>query len=114
MTKVINLSIAEHFTWGNVCDGWWLKKSGRFTVISETMPKGTSEIKHFHNETEQFFYILEGTLTIEFNDMTYELLHGDSIIILPGIAHRAYNHSAQSVKFLVVSSHDSHQDRIEL
>ncbi|AKN85121.1 Hypothetical protein FNO222_0357 [Francisella orientalis] len=45
----------EHFVWGNLCDGWWLKKGGNFTVIEEMMPPGGLEVKHFHNLTEQFF-----------------------------------------------------------
>lgn len=114
MTKVISTNSAEHFVWGDNCDGWWLKKAGRFTVISELMPAGTSEIKHFHKETEQFFYILEGMLTIELNDTTYELHKDESITIVAGAPHRVYNNTNGIVKFIVVSCPDSHNDRVNL
>lgn len=47
-------------------DGWWLKNDGQFTVVYETMPPDSSEKKHYHKLTEQFFYCLQGQLTIEF------------------------------------------------
>lgn len=111
---IISTETAPHFIWGNVCDGWWLKNDGRFTVILEVMPKSTSEIKHFHHESEQFFYILEGTLNVELHDKNYVLHKNDSIVISPDLPHRVFNNSAQSVTFLVVSCPGSHEDRVNI
>lgn len=114
LTSIISTKNSQHFTWGNVCDGWWLKKGGRFTVIAEIMPTGAKEIKHFHNETEQFFYVLDGVLTVELNNNICHLNKDESIIILSGVPHRVVNNSDRDVQFLVVSCPDSHDDRVNL
>lgn len=113
-SSVISTKTAPHFLWGDKCDGWWLKKNGRFTVIFESMPKGAAEIKHFHNIIEQFFYVLEGELNIEVDNVSYHLQQNESIIIMPQSVHKVYNQSEQDVKFLVVSSPDSHEDRVNV
>ena len=51
---------AEHYTWGEGCDGWHLLKSDNLSVIQETMPPGTAEVPHYHRHSRQFFFILEG------------------------------------------------------
>ncbi len=56
---------AEHYTWGNQCDGWHLLRSGSLSVIQERMPPGTSEQMHYHESAQQVFYILSGTATFE-------------------------------------------------
>lgn len=112
--KCVSTKTAPHFLWGECCDGWWLKKGGSFTVIEEMMPKGTSEIRHFHHRTEQFFYILEGALILELDGVEHPLKEGDSIVVSPCVLHRVFNKSPQSVRFLVVSCPDSREDRIDL
>ena len=96
---VVSKKIAPHFAWGNACDGWWLKKDGKFTVISETIPPTTSEVKHYHQEVEQFFYVLSGILTIELEDIAYRLEPEEGIAIAPQAIHRVYNNSDKDVIF---------------
>jgi mannose-6-phosphate isomerase-like protein (cupin superfamily) len=112
--QCVSTKTAPHFRWGDGCDGWWLKKSVSFTVIEEIMPAGASEIRHFHQRTEQFFYILEGALILELDGVEHPLKSGDSIVVPPCMPHRVFNHDSQNVRFLVVSCPDSHEDRIDL
>lgn len=105
---------ALHYVWGDHCDGWWLKENGLFTVISEMMPPDSSEIRHFHQVTEQFFYVIEGELTIEQNDKEYILQKNEGISIPIGCIHKVSNHSNQNVSFLVISCPESHLDRINI
>ena len=114
MNFIISTKTASHYFWGNNYDGWWLKKNGRFTVISEILPPNGSEVKHFHSKTEQFFYVLEGTLSIELDGTNYHLQHHEGITVIPNIAHKVFNQSDKNVKFLVISCPDSHRDRIDL
>jgi|TARA_B110000261_G_C12926766_1_gene294785 hypothetical protein len=46
---------SEHYNWGNNCSGWYLVKSESLSVIEELMPPKTHEIKHYHNNSQQFF-----------------------------------------------------------
>lgn len=114
MSSVVSTLISPTFTWSEKCLGWWLKKEGPFTVISEQMPPGTSETKHMHESTEQFFYILEGSLFMEYADQCIELQAHQGITILPLVPHRVLNKSNQDARFLVISYPNSHQDRVDL
>jgi len=112
--KVVSIDNTEHFVWGNRCDGWWLKKSNGFTVIEETMPPGSLEEKHFHRITEQFFYVLEGTLCIEINNEEYQLQNNQGMAIPAKSIHQVFNKSKDPARFLVISCPDSHEDRVNL
>ncbi|WBA03181.1 Cupin domain protein [Legionella pneumophila] len=78
------------------------------------MPAGSCEIKHYHADTEQFFYCLQGQLVIEFESYEQILQEHEGLSIKPGISHKAKNITKSPVCFLVVSSPNSHQDRINL
>lgn len=49
---------AEHYTWGQQCDGWYLVKDDQMTIIEERMPPGTAETLHQHAKSRQFFFVL--------------------------------------------------------
>lgn len=60
-TAMISRQTAEHFTWREVCDGWYLvNQPDRLTVLHERMPPGSSEVRHLHRQAYQFFFILAG------------------------------------------------------
>ena len=64
----ISIENAEHYVWGDVCDGWHLLKRDDLSVIQERVPAGGAEVMHYHNVARQFFYILEGEGTMVFED----------------------------------------------
>lgn len=114
-SSIVSKETSSHFVWGEICYGWWLKKEGIFTVIEEIMPPGASEKRHKHNITEQFFYVLDGTLSITLNECdTYQLQKNQGLAIPPKVIHRAFNDSNSDLRFLVISSPNSHDDRIDL
>ena len=108
----ISRSIAEHYNWGEGCDGWHLVRAGALSVIEERMPPGTREARHRHAAARQFFYVLAGELTMEVNGTRHRLAARTGIEIAPGIAHQAINDGDTDAEFLVVSSPPSHGDRI--
>jgi uncharacterized cupin superfamily protein len=109
---VIDKQSAEHYSWGDGCDGWHLVRTPALSVIEERMPPGTSEIRHFHRSATQFFYVLEGTLTVELDGHEYDLSKGQGIAVAAGQAHQVLNRSATDARFLVVSTPPSHGDRV--
>jgi mannose-6-phosphate isomerase-like protein (cupin superfamily) len=111
-TKPISTNNAEHYTWGNNCDGWHLLRTPDLSIIEELMPPGTSETRHHHIRARQFFYVLEGELTMEVEHQHHTLQAGQGIEIAPGQAHQAINRTASPVRFLVTSQPPSHGDRI--
>ncbi len=82
------------------------------SVIEERMPPGASEIRHYHRIATQFFYVLEGTLSIEVDGTEYELGPQQGISLAAGQPHQVFNRSAVAVEFLVVSNPPSHGDRV--
>ena len=63
--SVISKKTAEHYKWGDDCDGWHLVKSKNLSVIQESMPPNSFEKRHFHQSAEQFFFVLSGIASIE-------------------------------------------------
>lgn len=114
MHKIISTKNAFHYVWGDACDGYIFKKDGSFIVISETMLPNTSEKKHLHAKTEQFFYCLEGRLTIEYKNKEYFLLPHNGFIITIGTPHKIKNNSTSITRFLVISSSNTREDRLDL
>ncbi len=78
---MVDRQTAQHYSWGSGCDGWHLVQTPALSVIEERMPPGTSEIRHYHQKANQFFYVLRGTLNInvEGNELALK--------IWPGLAH---------------------------
>lgn len=64
---------AEHYQWGEACDGWHLVKHPEMSVIYERMPPGTEETRHYHERARQFFFVLSGVATMEIAGQTVEL-----------------------------------------
>lgn len=112
--KPIHINNAEHYIWGEVCDGWHFVKREELSVIQERVPPGRAEIKHFHHQARQFFYILEGRATIEIDEAIIILNPHEGIEIAPRVPHRFRNDSDADVVFLVISAPPSHGDRENL
>jgi mannose-6-phosphate isomerase-like protein (cupin superfamily) len=105
---------AEHYKWGNDCDGWHLLKSDSLSVIQERMPPQTAEHLHYHEQAQQVFYILSGTATFEVENDLKTVNAGESIHIKPTTKHRIFNNGNEDLNFLVVSEPKSHGDRVNL
>jgi mannose-6-phosphate isomerase-like protein (cupin superfamily) len=102
----------EHYTWGDNCDGWHLVRNPQLGVIEERMPPGTSEVRHFHQHAQQFFYILAGEAMMELDGEVHRLTAGQGLHIPAGTPHQVRNESLEPVRFLVVSQPHSHGDRV--
>ena len=111
--KAISTANAEHYTWGNNCDGWYLVRTPELNIIEELMPPGTSETRHHHIRARQFFFVLEGELTLEIEHHDFPLKAGEGIEIAHGQVHQAINRSTKPVRILVTSQPPSHGDRID-
>ncbi len=111
MSEAISTATADHYVWGEICDGWHLVRSQELSVIEERMPAGGEEQRHWHQHARQFFYVLEGELTMQFDDRSVALKSRRGIEIAPGQPHQAKNLSHADTRFLVISQPPSHGDR---
>ncbi|MFZ0321121.1 MAG: cupin domain-containing protein [Candidatus Sulfotelmatobacter sp.] len=108
----ISRETAEHYRWGNDCDGWHLVKDENLSVIEEFIPSGGREVRHYHAKAQQFFYILSGEAIMEAEGQSTLVRAGSGIRILPGARHQISNPSSGAVRFLVISQPPSRGDRI--
>ncbi|MGE7090903.1 cupin domain-containing protein [Lysinibacillus sp. NPDC048646] len=107
----ISKNNAEHYIWGDQCDGWHLVKNNELSVIHERMPANTAEINHYHHHARQFFFVLTGTATIEIEGESISLQAKEGIEVPPLKSHQMRNDSNQDVEFLVISQPNSKGDR---
>ena len=111
---IISRENAEHYVWGDVCDGWHLVKRDDMSVLQERVPAGGAEVMHYHNTARQFFYILDGQGAMGFEDQTVVLEKGQGIEIPPQVKHQFKNLSNEAVHFLVISMPSTRGDRMNL
>ena len=109
---IVSTDNAEHYRWGEICDGWHLVKDPALSVIEERVPPGGAEVRHYHTNARQFFYVLAGIATLEVDDTVCTLAAGQGLEIAPGTPHRLVNDHADEVRFLVISAPPSHGDRV--
>ena len=109
-----NTETAEHYRWGQVCDGWRLLERSDLSVIQERIPANAGEITHYHQRARQLFYVLSGELQIQLGAQLLRLSPGDSLEVPPGAHHRVRNLGNIDATFLVVSAPTTQGDRINV
>jgi mannose-6-phosphate isomerase-like protein (cupin superfamily) len=108
----VNRENAEHYCWGDDCDGWHLVKDEHLSVIEEMMPTGAAEVQHRHQHAQQFFYVLVGEILMEIEEELTLIQAGSGVHIPPGTRHQVRNPSSTAARFLVISQPPSHGDRV--
>lgn len=102
----------EHYFWGNQCDSWVFHQSENLVVKKEMMPTKTSEKLHFHEFSQQFFYILKGEAAFYIEDEKFNLKKGEGIAIEAKKRHYIANETTENLEFLVISNPSTDGDRI--
>lgn len=70
-------------------------------VLGEIDPTGTAK-PHFHRDTEQVIYLLEGRIEVEMRGEKEKLEPGDSVYFPPGEKHQVVVLGDQPAKLLVI------------
>ena len=112
MADKISLATAPSYSWGEGCTGWHLVKHAQLGVIQETMPPGTAEVRHYHAQARQFFYVLRGEGTFELAGSVLRLAAGEGVEVPPGQPHQLRNEAGENLDFLVISTPHAHGDRV--
>ena len=104
---------AEHYNWGEDCDGWHLVKGSDLSVIHERMPGKTAEVRHYHERSRQFFFVLSGEAMLEVDGVRLVLRQHEGAEVAPGVPHQMKNERLDDVEFLVISQPTTRGDRIQ-
>ena len=110
----VSRSSAPHYTWANACDGWRLIDTPALSVVEERVPPGAEEMRHYHNEARQFFYVLSGTAVVGTEEREHQIPAGSGIEVSPGVQHKFMNRSDEDVVFLVISAPSTKADRVDV
>lgn len=78
------------------------------------MSPGSEEQLHFHEHSDQFFYVLEGEAIFLLEGREWNLQANSSIFIRKKAAHKIMNRSLGILRFLVITYPDNAGDRINL
>ncbi|MGN6533721.1 MAG: cupin domain-containing protein [Ginsengibacter sp.] len=104
----------KQYKWGNVCVSWDLVDNVGFSVKQEMMPPGALEQLHYHDKSEQFFFILAGTATFEIEGKQIEVSVHEGLQISAGKKHRIINNGTSNLEFILCSQPSISNDRINI
>ncbi len=76
---------------------------GRVQMINwATLPAGKSFRSHYHEDMEEVFVLVNGTVDVRVDDEYDVLSAGDTLIVPPRAVHTMQNTSDDTVEYLVV------------
>ena len=102
--QVMDIANAEHYIWGEGCDGWHLLKQPDMSVIYDRVPAGGHEVRHYHERARQFFFVLAGEAVLEVDGVTHHLGYQQGLAVNPQQPHQLRNESQADLVFLVISA----------
>lgn len=77
----------------------------RFSMIEITIPPYFADIlPHFHQETAEAIYLMQGMLAVTLGEETMVVRQGSFILVPPKQMHRFWNPAATQATFVVVFS----------
>lgn len=68
------------------------------SLAEATLPAGASTQRHYHQRSEEFYYLLEGCGLMEIDGEERHVASGDAILIPPGAWHQI--RAIQPLRFL--------------
>jgi mannose-6-phosphate isomerase-like protein (cupin superfamily) len=103
--EIRSLDQAERFT---TKDGSTIREllglptsSARNQSLAEaTLPPGGATERHYHGETEEIYYLVEGSGEMEIDGETRRVAPGDAVLIPPGAWHQIRAHEGRPLRFL--------------
>lgn len=102
----------QHYNWGNNCKTWKFVDNKDVSIKLERMPPGTEEVLHYHNHSQQFFYILKGTAVFEVDNVILIVYEEEGLHLEAGSQHRIMNKEEEKMlEFIVYSQPSTQNDR---
>ncbi|MBU6174745.1 MAG: cupin domain-containing protein [Planctomycetes bacterium] len=70
------------------------------SLAEATIPPQVQTLSHYHPQSEEIYYILEGSGTMCLGTEVFVVDPGDAIAIPPGTIHSILNHTTQPLRLL--------------
>lgn len=68
------------------------------SLAEAALPKGAETERHYHRDSEEIYFFLEGAGTMEIDGETRDVGPGDAVLIPPGAWHQVV--AAEPLRFL--------------
>ena len=75
---------------------------GRFTIVEESSPPDSVVPPHFHRQTDEIIYVLEGGYEMQIDGKMLDAKAGDTVFIRRGSVHTFRNVSNKTSRILAV------------
>ncbi|HYG49910.1 MAG TPA: cupin domain-containing protein [Flavobacteriales bacterium] len=111
---MIDKTTANQYTWGQNCNSWVLIDDAALSVKQENMPPGSREQLHFHENAQQFFFILKGSATFYIDKEKRVINEFQGLHIMPGQKHYIANETHHELEFLIISQPSTNTDRFNI
>lgn len=86
----------------------------KYEIIEITRPPGSAVPLHFHQRTQQAYYVLEGELEFKLNEQTVRARAGDLVRVPTGVSHSFSNPTKVWAKALEVRAGGAESDLAEM
>ena len=113
MNPVSKYQPLKHYVWGDGCDGWNLVDEETLSVKQERIPAGSSEKRHYHEKSQQFFYILKGIATFEVEQSLITISTEQGFHIPANTKHKICNYTNEDLEFVLCSQPSTKNDRVD-
>jgi mannose-6-phosphate isomerase-like protein (cupin superfamily) len=70
------------------------------SLAEATLAPGQATERHYHAETEELYYLLEGEGEMEIDEERARVRPGDAILIPPGAWHQIHADAGETLRFL--------------
>lgn len=70
------------------------------SLAEASLPAGGVTTRHYHRESEEFYYVLDGSGIMEVDDDRRRVEPGDAVIIPPGAWHQIRADGDEGLRFL--------------
>ncbi|MEM9548128.1 MAG: cupin domain-containing protein [Bacteroidota bacterium] len=114
VSNIVSRNRCESYIWDTGCFGWSYLNQNKISIIREKMKPNTSESIHYHNISQQFFYIISGQATFILGGQEFKLMPDEGIQILPKQTHCIQNKNLEDLHFLVISTPSADNDRVHI
>jgi mannose-6-phosphate isomerase-like protein (cupin superfamily) len=108
----VHVEFISYYQWGDNCEGWNLVDGEKLSVKLERMPAFTAEKKHYHTNTQQYFFILKGQAVFEVDEKKITIKANQGIHILPLQKHKIINEQHMELEFILSSQPAVLSDRV--
>ena len=81
-------------------------------LLKKYLHQQNIQTKHYHQQAQQFFFVLKGTASFEIDNLIINVNSGEGLHIKAGAIHKISNKETEDLEFILCSQPSTQEDRI--